>query len=645
MKKAFRDAYNRELALLYERSAEFAKDYPGIADRLGGLVRENLDPAVAGLLEGTAFMAARVQLKMQEEFRTFSAELLNQIFPDALCPTPSVMLVQGNPPFDNKDLVEGLHFPAGSYLDARFVDADQRVSCRFRLCAPLSIWPLKIGKTTYHASPAPFLAAGEAEVARGTKGGLHMTILRPTSDTDDKPGGPLSELTVDELPIYIAGDLPDACAIYEQIFCDLKRASLRYLDKNGDPVFVRLDKRSIQQVGFDDNDHLFPRRGHMFEGFSRLREAFVFPRKMLGFRLTGLKPILSRIAASEVQLLLEFGHANQGLAARVEAADFTLHTAPAINLFEEPASQIRLDEKRTEYVVTPDSSPLTHYEIYQITSVNAYYADLSSKVPVNPLYAVPQGVGKPRQALYYTSRTRQRRPTAKERRFGATQRYRGTETFISIYEPPETGSQGRAQRLQVRTLCSNRHLPEYLPIAQSRDDFHMCDDVSVSLACVAGPTPPRDSLTEIDSNAAHRHSAGDNHWRLISYLSLSQFTIDGNDSIAPADSLREMLMLFADLSDAVTETQLQGLREVTTRPIVRSILRSGSYHAARGIEIKITFDESAFEGSGVIILGAVLDRFLAEYAAVNSFTQTIIATQERGIINTFPPRTGSGPLI
>lgn len=645
MKKAFRDAYNRELALLYERSAEFAKDYPGIADRLGGLVRENLDPAVAGLLEGTAFMAARVQLKMQEEYRTFTNELLTQVFPDALAPTPSVMMVSANPPFDNKDLVEGLHFPPGAYLDARFVDSDQRVSCRFRLCAPLSVWPLKIGGAKYHTSPAPFLAAGESEVAPGTKGGLALTITRPASDTDDMPGGPMSELQTDTLPIYLTNDFPDASALYEQIFCDRMRATIRYLDHHGDPVFVRLDPRSIEQVGFDDDEHLFPRQSHMFDGFARLREAFVFPRKVLGFRLTGLKDILPRINEHQFQVLFEFGHVNQGLSARLTPDAFSLHTAPAVNLFEEPASQIRLDQKRTEYVVTPDSSPLTHYEIYQIESVAAYYADLSSKVPVYPLYAVPKDVRKPRQALYFTSRTRRRRPTAKEQRFGANQRYRGTETFVSIFEPPEAGAQGRAQRLQIRTLCTNRHLPEYLPIAQSKDDFHMCDDVSVSLACVAGPTAPRDSLSELEKGAAHRHNAGDNNWRLLSYLSLSQFTLDGNDSIGAAEALREMLSLFADLSDTITEAQLQGITQVNTRPVTRSILRSGSYHAARGIEVKIIFDESAFEGSGIIVLGAVLDRFLAEYAAVNTFTQTILASEERGDIHTFPPRTGSGPLL
>ena len=42
---------------------------------------------------------------------------------------------------------------------------------------------------------------------------------------------------------------------------------------------------------------------------------------------------------------------------------------------------------------------------------------------------------------------------------------------------------------------------------------------------------------------------------------------------------------------------------------------------------------------------STLDRFLAEYAAVNSFTQTVIVSTDRGEVASFPPRTGTGPLI
>ena len=56
--------------------------------------------------------------------------------------------------------------------------------------------------------------------------------------------------------------------------------------------------------------------------------------------------------------------------------------------------------------------------------------------------------------------------------------------------------------------------------------------------------------------------------------------------------------------------------------------------------------EGEHGGEGqLLLLGAVLDRFLAEYANVNSFTQTVIVSRQRGLIRRFPPRTGLGPLI
>ena len=72
MDREFLDLYNRELQLLYEHAREFAEQFPGIAERLGDLVAERTDPMIAGLLEGTAFLAARVQLKLKHEFPEFT---------------------------------------------------------------------------------------------------------------------------------------------------------------------------------------------------------------------------------------------------------------------------------------------------------------------------------------------------------------------------------------------------------------------------------------------------------------------------------------------------------------------------------------------------------------------------------------------
>ena len=43
MHREFLDLYNRELQLLHEQAREFAGEYPGIAERLGGLVADRMD--------------------------------------------------------------------------------------------------------------------------------------------------------------------------------------------------------------------------------------------------------------------------------------------------------------------------------------------------------------------------------------------------------------------------------------------------------------------------------------------------------------------------------------------------------------------------------------------------------------------------
>src|SRR5215217_4827211 len=107
MNREFLDLYNRELQLLHEQAREFAEEYPGIAERLGGLITDRMDPMVAGLLEGAAFLAARVQLKLKHEFPEFTTNLLEQLVPNYLAPTPSALLARIRAPYADPELREG----------------------------------------------------------------------------------------------------------------------------------------------------------------------------------------------------------------------------------------------------------------------------------------------------------------------------------------------------------------------------------------------------------------------------------------------------------------------------------------------------------------------------------------------------------
>ena len=66
--------------------------------------------------------------------------------------------------------------------------------------------------------------------------------------------------------------------------------------------------------------------------------------------------------------------------------------------------------------------------------------------------------------------------------------------------------------------------------------------------------------------------------------------------------------MFADLADSAVERRIRGIKAVDSRPVVRRIRQQGGIGPARGVEISVTLDDKAFEGSGVFLLFGVVAR-------------------------------------
>lgn len=641
MKQAFKTAYQQELSLLKERAKAFSEEYPGLADRLGGLLEENLDPSIAGLLEGTAFLAARVQLNIRQQFRTFSAELLEQLCPDMAAPLPAAMIVQAEVPDKPDDLKHGRRLDTGEYLEASFSEGQRRVACRFRLAEPITVWPIRLTDAAYHGTATPLSALGLDGPGFDHPGGERTAAGLVFTLASTAPKTPIGDLNADTLPIHFTGTLREAQALYAQVFAHRLRVTLRWTDALDTPSFRRLPPDAVEQVGFDPENALFGRDERLFPGASLLLEYFAFPRKFLGLRLTNLQRHLRGIPTDRVQVIFEFDRAQDHLATHFDPAGLRLFSAPAVNLFEEEAKPITVDRKRHRYLVSPNRTPAVNFEVQRVVGVRAQFEGMRDKVPVLPLYALPEGDQTARQALYYSTERERRALTQAERRVGGTRyRYEGTETWITYYEPPD---EAEAALLFVRTLCSSRHLPEILPLAEGT--FHLLENRQVKLACVVAPSAPRDAVAEIEGDGPHRMQAGDNYWRLISLLSLSYRGLAGLDGLGNVDALREMLRLFSDVSDQLTDAQIMALHDMRVRSTVRTVERPDGFFPARGVEVTLVFDEDKMDRETMVTLGAVLDRFLADYAAVNSFTETVVLDRKEREVTRWPARGGSGPLI
>jgi type VI secretion system protein ImpG len=642
------DFYNRELKLLHEQAREFADEYPGIAERLGGLVAERMDPMVAGLLEGAAFLAARVQLKLKHEFPEFTSNLLEQLVPNYLAPTPSAMLAKIVPPFADPALRDGRRIARGAYLDATYRQLDRNVACRYRLTSGITLWPFDVIGAEYFTNAAPLQALGLSagpDVVAGMRLTLtHRTAARLEDELPDAlvqktPTAWFAGCRTTELPVYLVGGEADSVALYEQLFADCIGVFFRYLDEFGDPVIIPAPPDCLVQPGFDDADALLPGDNRIFRGFDFLREYFIFPRKFLGFELKKLDKVMPRLAGKNVDILFVFDEANNRLPAAVQPGMFALYAVPAVNLFEKTTDRVAIRSNQHEYQIVPDRSRYLDFEPHSLLDVYAHLPGGRDKVPVRPLYSAPVESGT-ESGLWYTVRRLPRRRTVEEKKYGASSDYTGTDMFISIGEPAGIEDDDSVSELSVRALCSNRHLPEHLPVGEGGADFRLLDDVTLDVICILGPTPPRGPVVgQLRSRSETAHT-GTVTWRLINMLSLNHLGLVERAAGQNGQSLRETLSLFADLQDSATERKIRGLRSVDSRAAVRRVQHRTGSGIARGTEVVVTLDEKSFEGSGAFLLGAILDRFLCEYSALNHFTQTIIRTTERGEIMRWPVRMG-----
>src|SRR5690606_17239238 len=186
--------YNRELQFVREMGAEFAQAYPRIAARLGMDGLECSDPYVERLLEGFAFLAARVQLKLDARHPDFTQHLLEMVYPHFLCPTPSCAVVEFVANLKEDALQSGHVIKRGTSLRSPLGKGD-RVSCEFRTAHDVTLWPLTVAEAKYVSGSGALSTQGIATDGRA------RTAIRLRLKT--APGVSIASLPLDSLTFHL----------------------------------------------------------------------------------------------------------------------------------------------------------------------------------------------------------------------------------------------------------------------------------------------------------------------------------------------------------------------------------------------------------------------------------------------------------
>lgn len=615
--------YNQELRYLREMGAEFARDFPKVAGRLGMEGLEVADPYVERLLEGCAFLAARVQLKQDAEFPQLAQRLLDMVCPNLGAPMPAMLVAQLTPAAD-PNLISGFTLPRGSTLMGPRTSLGP-TRCEFRTAQEVTLSPVSVRSVEYFLNAADLSLAG-LPLRERPKSGVRIRLELP-------PGLNFSQLALGSLRFFMGGLHDVALRLHDLAtgHCVGVLAGPPGKAVEGSRQFITADQ--VQPVGLDDSQAMLPVTLRGLSGTRLMQEYFAFPQRFLFVDVGGLAPAFSRCSGNSFELVLLFDRFEPSLEGSCEPANFALHCVPAVNLFERRAERIPVDDRSTAFHVVPDRLATQDFEVYDVLGVTGF-SNESDELKFLPLFDVPHT--DPAGATGFFSCLREPRlASERSKREGPRSAHVGTEVFLSLVDLQRAPYRAELRQLAAQVRCTNRDLPLFMPVGATHGELTLEGRAPVQgISVVAGPSRPGSAQRE-----------GALAWRLLSLLSLNYLSLVDEDPQRGALALRELLGLFAQAADAGLQRQIDGVRSVSVKPVVRRHPTPGPIAFGRGLEVQVTVDELSFEGGSAPLLGAVLHRYFSRHVSMNSFVQTGLSSLSRGELRRWNPVVGARAVL
>ena len=619
MDARFLDYYNRELAYLQEQGAEFAEAFPKVAAHLGIQSGTIADPYVERLLEGFAFLASRIHLKMDAEFPNFSQRLLEVIYPNYLAPTPAMAIVQVPLGAENdaKKAAPFASLPRGTVFEGGVPGAN--TPCTFVSAQDMEVWPLEIRNATCGV-PAGNLQGLPRMRGKTVQGEIRLSLNYTVPSEAGQP-------QPDRLVFFIAAQDGVASRIYEELIGHSMGVLVSF---SGGSVF--LPASAVRPEGFGADQALLPTDPRVFQGYRLLHEYFAFPQRFLFFSINGLRRALSRQGKEAFDLTILIDRDVGALTSAMHKGCFELNCVPVINVFSRKDVRLPLTYSASEQHIVPDRTCPRDYEVYRVDAVDGLDRGNNPVTRFTPFYHRNAGSGNDDGKAYFTTRRELRRMSESSQRSGARSSYAGSEVFLSLVDVNEAPWSQKLAQLSLSLLMTNRDLPLLIP-AQNRRDLIVKADVPVRWGRILrGPSRPRFSVAEREMT-----------WRLINHLSLNYLAMRDMDPASGAVAMRGLLGLYATLADPVVAKHGESIVTVGSNSVVRRLPVSGPLVFGRGVGVEVTIDEVLFAGGSPYLFGCVLEQFLARHVSMNMFCELSLHSTTRGRIATWPPHFGGRP--
>lgn len=605
--------YQRELEFLRSGGADFANRYGKIADRLSLSASGTQDPHVERLLQGVAFLNARIRQKLDDSFPELVDSLLGVLYPHLVRPVPSLSVLQFQLNPKQVDLVDGYVLPRQTMLESEQVDGR---GAKYKTCFPLTLYPLEIQKVEMVGPP---FSGPLGSASRDVQSALHIQIAPLGSDHSFK------DFSFDQLRFFVdISSFQHAAKLMELLLSKCKEVVIGNRSEPGQPTILGAD--CISQVGFEADEALLPFEPQSFPGYRLLTEYFTLPQKSLFFNLKGLSEKVRVQAGRQLDIWIYLTDADEDLASLVRKDSLKLDCTPIINLFQETADAIPVSVFTTDYRIIPDARAEFLNEVYSIDEVIISDGDDDER-EFYPFYSVNHSTVE-RPAYWHAIR----QPGPQSRDIGSVEE--ASEVYLRFVDEDFQLLNESRGYLQTKVTCFNRMIPETLAKRE-------LSQVRFSIVGGAGPISKVSCLVS-PTRTIRRHLGLPNLWPLVSQLALNHLTLTGEKG---TQALQEILKLNDPRSSSQVKRIIEGILNVSSAPCIERM--SGAF--ARGTEIHLLLDEESFSGDSAFLLCCVLDKFFGMYSTLNSFTKLVATTnedQDKGIAPwKWPPRAGIRSLI
>lgn len=581
----FSKYYQNEITFLRHIGQEFAHANPAVA---GLLSERGTDPDVERLLEGFAFLAARVRERIEEQLPEVVQGLTEILLPHYLRPLPACSVVEFLPA--SGSLRARVSLPAGSEVKSVPVEGTQ---CRFRTTAPLDFLPLTIREVVLDQ------AIGANPVLR-----IRCQVPPPAFPAVFHASG---------VRLFIHGELPLASTLLLWFTEHLRRVEVHGLGPKG--MTVTLDPASVRAPGFSEELPLLPWPRLAPRGYRVLQELFTLPQKFLFIDIVDLHLALGA-AEENFEIVLGLERPPE-LPSRLGRDILRPNCVPVVNLFSTTADPLSFRELGDEHLLRVSGLEPGHAEVYSIDSAIAVPETGGARFSVAPFHGFGHGAGGEAETYY-------------EVRRAIAPVDEGLDTWVSLSRPIDAGPGSGPITLSLDVTATNRELPSQLKLG----------DISVSTTST--PTSMRFRNITMVSPPGRPPLGTELHWRLLAHLSANRTSVANAEVVRALVELYNFQVLSNQQLGRANQLRAEGVREVRSS-IARRIMAGAPI---RGTRLDVELDEGSFAGPGDAWLFArALDELFASQVTVNSFSQLAVELLPSRRAFTFRPRSGGKAVL